>query len=122
MKRGEAIARIREELVRMTDPEHSMCQVAAERGIFCNGFRRFSEKELRDRYWWIVRKRPNISRSELESVANEWQLARQDVNDATIACDVQAREHDTCGGWEDFSDADLETFYQQLTGEVATVA
>jgi hypothetical protein len=35
-----AIARLREALVRLTDDDHSLCQVAGERGIFCHGFRR----------------------------------------------------------------------------------
>jgi hypothetical protein len=35
-----AIARLREALVKLTDDDHSLCQVAGERGIFCHGFRR----------------------------------------------------------------------------------
>jgi hypothetical protein len=107
MTREEAIARIRERLVSLTDDDSCMCKVAAERGIFCRGFRQWSDGELRERYWWVVRKNPDITRAELESVANQWQLAQQDVRQEGLACDVQASVHDTCRGWEDFSTDDL---------------
>lgn len=121
MTREEAIARIREKLVGLTDEENCMCKVAAERGIFCNGFRQFGDKELRERYWWIVRKRPDITRAELETIANDWQLAQQDVRDLPIACDVQTKVHDTCRGWNDFSNEQLGAFVKQLTGEEVRV-
>jgi len=107
MTREEAIARIREELVSLTDEDNCMCKVAAERGIFCRGFHQWGDRELRDRYWWIVRRRPEISRGELEALANGWQLAQQEVRDTPLCCDVQAQIHDTCRGWDDFSTEDL---------------
>ncbi len=115
--RDEAIARLRAALVELTDGENSICKIAAERGVFCNGFRRFDERELRERYWWIVRKRPEITREELETIANDWQLAQQDVRDLPLACDVQSKVHDTCRGWHDFSNPELEAYYRQVTGE-----
>ncbi|MGZ5432361.1 MAG: hypothetical protein ACXW31_12590 [Thermoanaerobaculia bacterium] len=121
MTREEAIARIREKLVSLTDEENCMCKVAGDRGIFCNGFRQFGDKELRERYWWIVRKRPDITRAELETIANDWQLAQQDVRELPVACDVQTKVHDTCRGWNDFSNEQLGLFVKQLTGEEATV-
>jgi hypothetical protein len=117
MTREEAIARIREQLVSRTDEENSACKVAADCGIFCNGFRQFTDKELRERYWWIVRKRPDITRAELEKIANDWQLTQQDIRNAPVACDVQAKVHDTCRGWNDFSNEQLGTYLKQLTGE-----
>src|SRR5688572_1418701 len=87
--RSEAIELLRQQLVPQTDSENCMCKVAAERGLFCGGFRRFTDQELRDRYWWIVRRQPGITRDDLERLANEWQLARQDVQNLPIACDVQ---------------------------------
>ena len=107
MTREEAIARIRERLQSLTDDENCICKVAAERGIFCRGFRRWSDAELRERYWWIVRKKPDITRVELEAIANQWQLAQQDVRHVTLSCDVQQQIHDTCRGWDDFSTEDL---------------
>ena len=105
----------------MTDDEHSMCRVAAERGIFCNGFARESDADLRARYWWIVRKRPDITRQELESLANLWQLAQQDVQQMPCACDVQTRLHDTCRGWHDFTNDELAAYYEQIVGKPVRV-
>jgi hypothetical protein len=119
--RDEVIARLRSALLGYTDEENCMCKVAAERGIFCKGFRRFTEAELRERYWWIVRKRPEISREELETIANDWQLAQQDVRDLPIACDVQTKLHDTCRGWHDFTNEQLAAYYRQLSGETVHV-
>jgi hypothetical protein len=107
MTREEAIARIRERFLALTDDESCMCKVAAERGIFCRGFNQWSDRELRERYWWIVRKKPEITRAELETIANNWQLAQQDVRQTRLACDVQTKVHDTCRGWDDFSTDDL---------------
>lgn len=117
MTREEAIDCIREKLITLTDEENCACRIAAERGILCNGFRQFTDKELRERYWWIVRKRPDITRDELEVIANDWQLAQQDVRELPIACDVQTKVHDTCRGWSDFSNEQLGAYVKQLTGE-----
>jgi hypothetical protein len=117
MTREEAIARLREKLVSLTDDETCMCKAAADRGVFCTGFRQFTDKELRERYWWIVRKRPDITRAELESIANDWQLTQQDVRDLPLACDVQTKVHDTCRGWNDFTNEQLGKYLKQLTGE-----
>ena len=107
MTREEAIARIREQFLGVTDDENSMCKVASERGMFCHGFDRWNERELRDRYWWIVRKKPDITREELERLANLWQLAQQDVRHVPLCCDVQSQVHDTCRGWDDFTTEEL---------------
>jgi len=119
--RDEAITRLRSEFLKLTDDEHSMCSVAAERGIFCGGFHQFNDPELRNRYWWIVRRRPSITREELEAIANDWQLTQQEVKDAPIACDVQSRVHDTCRGWEDFTNEQLAKMFQQITGEAVSI-
>lgn len=122
LPRPDAISRtavidlLREELLSRLDDETSICKLAAEKGIFCRGFRRWSESELRRRFGWIDRKRP-MSREELEDLANRWQLARQEVRGASIACDVQRIEHDMCGGWDDFSNEELSRFYFELTGK-----
>lgn len=120
--REEAIRRLRQELLKLTDDEHSMCRIAAERGLFCGGFRGMSDDDLRKRYWWIVRRRPEIGRAELESIANEWQLAQQEVREVPLACDVQTKMNDTCHGWNEFSNAQLAQFYQQVTGAVIEIA
>src|ERR1043166_6727717 len=95
ISRQTAVSQIRESLEMLTDEETSICKVAAEHGIFCHGFKRYSDNELRRRYGWIVRKRPDMTREELEEIANNWQLAQQQVHDADFACDVQTKLHDT---------------------------
>jgi hypothetical protein len=115
--REEILARLRLELMKFTDEENSICKVAAERGIFCKGFSRYTDTQLRDRYWWIVRKDPDITREELERIANDWQLAQQEVFERPIACDVQMNVKDTCRGWNDFTTEQLSRFYFQLTGK-----
>jgi hypothetical protein len=115
--RSEAIDRLRTELVKLTDGEVSACKLAADRGIFCRGFARFSDDELKGQYSWIVRRHPKMPRADLESIADKWQMARQEVDDLPIACDVQQKVHDTCNGWMDFSDSELSRFYQELTGK-----
>ena len=67
--RNEAISRLREVLLSITDEETCVCKAATERNVFCRGFRRLDDKELRERYWWIVRRRPDITREELEGIA-----------------------------------------------------
>lgn len=121
ISRDEAIARLRQEFIAMTDDDHSMCRVAAERGIFCNGFARYSDAELREHYWWIVRKKPDISRADLESLANLWQLAQQEVQKMPCACDVQTRLHDTCRGWHDFTNDQLAAYFEQIVGSPVRV-
>jgi hypothetical protein len=121
VNRADAIAAIRAKLLELTDADHSMCQVAAERGILCRGFARFSDVELRDHYAWLLRRNPSMPREELEDLANRWQLAREIVDKVPISCDAQAQEHDICHGWDDFDNATLSRYYRQMTGHEAKV-
>lgn len=73
--RGEAICRLRERLIPMTDDEHSLCQVAAERGIFCRGFRRWNASEFDRRWRDHIGRSTHLSRAQMEQYANLWQLA-----------------------------------------------
>jgi hypothetical protein len=114
--RTEAIALLRAELLKHTDSETSACAFAAERGIFCRGFAQYGDGELKRKYNWITRRRPDMTRGELEEIGNRWQLARQEVSGLPLACDVQQTERDMCNGWDDFSNADLARFYNELTG------
>lgn len=120
--RDEAIRRIRDVLVAMVDDDHSLCQVAAERGVFCHGFRRYSDMEFQQRYEWLVRRNPGLSRDQIEELANRWQLARQIVDEVPLSCDAQQLEHDICNGWDEFSNRDLEKYYRELTGTSVEVA
>ncbi len=120
--RQELIDAIRTELVKLTDEENSICRVAAQRGIFCRGFSQYNDRELREKFDWIVRKRPSLTRPQLEQIANDWQLAEQQVHDRPIACDVQTEIHDVCSGWDSFSTPQLEKLYFELSGAKMVVA
>jgi hypothetical protein len=122
IERTEAIDLVRSELLKHTDSETSACKYASERGVFCRGFVRFSDSELRRKFGWITRRRPDMTREELEVMANRWQLARQEVNALPLACDVQQTEHDMCRGWDDFSNDELSRVYTELTGKTIVVA
>ena len=47
---------------------------------------------------------------------NLYLLGRQAVTGAAIACDVETREHDLCGGWNTFDNPKLEEFYRSVFG------
>lgn len=121
LTRTEAISYLRESLRKYTDCETSVCKAAADRDLFCRGFNRYTDDELRRRYSWIVEKRPDVTRAELEQIANDWQLAQQEVYELPIACDVQQKVRDTCRGWNDFTDEQLAKFFFQLTGKKITI-
>jgi hypothetical protein len=114
--RAEAIARLRDALVKLTDDEHSMCQVAAERGIFCHGFRRWNAREFDRRFRNAIGRSTYLSREQMEEFANLWELAEQIRLGVTLACDAQVREHGTCRGWDEFSNADLSRFCSDVLG------
>jgi hypothetical protein len=116
LSRPQAIERLRKRLRLLTDEEHCLCSVAGELGVFCRGFQRLSEAELRQRFSWIARKRPGISRQDLEALVNLYHLGRQQVTGAVICCDVETREHCGCDGWNLFDNRTLERFFLELTG------
>src|SRR5215212_762514 len=121
ISRPALIVALREELSRRARGEMSICRLAAETGVFCKGFRRYTDEQLRERYGWIAKKNPDAPRKELEAIADRWQLARQDVVGAATSCDVQQLEHDACGGWDDFSNDELARFLLELTGRKVEV-
>ena len=121
--RGQAIDKLRAKMLALVDDEHCMCAVASRLQIGCGGFSQWTFTELKERYDWIVKRRPHITRAELEELANRWQLARQFVQDTLLSCDTQTHEHHhrICEGWEGFSDEDLARFHRELSGEEVEV-
>lgn len=117
LQREEAVARLKRFLLLLVDEEHSMCKIAAEKGILCGGFTQYSDRDLKRRYAWLVERDPGMNRTELEESANKWQLARQLVHNLPIACDTQAVERDTCRGWDDFSDQELAHYCHEILGQ-----
>jgi hypothetical protein len=117
ISRESLINTLRTELSRRANGEMSVCKLAATTGVFCKGFQRYTPEELRERYSWIARRNPDAPREIIEDVADRWQMARQEVEGVPTACDVQQIEHDTCGGWDDFTNDDLTRFALELTGK-----
>ncbi len=116
IKRGEAIRLLKEKCLSLVDDEHSLCEVAARRKVFCGGFSQWTFGELKERYDWIVARNPRITRAELEELANRWQLARQFVSDCNLSCDNQLGEthHQTCKGWDEFKNEELALYCKEL--------
>lgn len=124
ISRAKAIAVLRHKFLaelEASDGETSMCKLAAERGIFCNGFAQYGDGQLRRVYDWIAKKDATASREDLEELANRWQIARQELREMPLACDVQQREHDTCRGWDDFTNEQLATYVAEVTGKTYLV-
>ena len=117
VSREEAIELLKSELSKFTTDSDSICKIAGEKNIFCKGFKHYTPKELFERYDWLTKNRHIHSREELEKLANQWQLARQEVNQCEFACDAQTAEHDTCLGWDEFSNQDLEKFIKEIAGQ-----
>lgn len=124
LSRDEAIGDLRKAIEGLQDDEHSICQIAAQRSLYCGGFAQWSFTDLRRRYPQILRSRPQLTRQRLEELANRWQLARQTATGEPTACDVQQKERcfPQCRGWDDFSNSALETFHQELCGESVAIA
>lgn len=116
MTREEAITILRLALTGLTDEDHSACEVAAQCGIMCHGFKQYSEEELRERYSWLTDRRPQMSREDLEALANRWQLGRQTYYGLPCACDVQQIDQDSCRGWDGFSNGDLQRYVREVSG------
>ena len=62
VSRAWAIRSLREFLLTLTDEDHSMCRVASDRGIFCQGFRKLDDAGLRKHFAGIVERRPDVNR------------------------------------------------------------
>ncbi len=117
VSRAWAVRSLREFLLTLTDEDHSMCRVATDRGIFCQGFRKLDDAHLKQHFSGLVERRPGANRWQLEALGNQWELARQTVNELPLACDVEQKEHGTCRGWDDFSNEDLARFCVELLGQ-----
>jgi len=121
LSRPQAIALLREKLAAMTDESHCLCAVAAQKGIFCRGFERLSDRELRKRFWWIARKRPQATRAQLEEAISLYHLGREEIRGEAICCDVETREHAGCDGWNQFDNSAIEKFVLEIVGRRISV-
>jgi len=115
--RSEALERLRAALLALTDEEHCMCQVAAERGIFCHGFRRWNASEFDRRWRSAIGRSTHLNRSQMEQFANLWQLSEQIRQRVGLACDAKTGESGPCRGWDEFSNGELARFCADLLGK-----
>jgi hypothetical protein len=114
--RGEAVARLRKALLTLVDGEHSMCQVASERGVFCRGFGRWNASEFDRRWRSAIGRSTHLSRAQMEEFANLWQLSEQHRQRVSLACDAASNVHGGCRGWDEFSNSDLSRFCADVLG------
>jgi hypothetical protein len=120
--REEAISRLRVALQKLTDDEHSICQVASERGIFCHGFQRWPASEFDRRWRDAIGRSTHLSRAQMEELANIWQLAEQIRRRVGFACDAQRNGPGGCRGWDEFSDVDLAGHCTEILGQRIRIA
>lgn len=115
--REQTIDALRGRLTRIAGSDASLCRVAAERGIFCRGFRRWHISEFDRRWRGAIGRSTHLSRAQMERFADLWQLTEQICRGASLACDAASADGSPCGGWEEFSDEELARFCRELDTE-----
>jgi hypothetical protein len=121
LTREAAVARLRRNLISLKEEGKSICQIAAEKEIFCRGFHRDGDDELRSRYAATIDGAEHLPREELEARANAWQVERQEQEGTLLCCDVQSMCYETCRAWNDFTNEDLARFCAEMLGETVHV-
>jgi hypothetical protein len=114
--REEAIGRLRAGLLKLSDGEHSMCQVAADLGVFCRGFRRWNDHEFHQRWKKVIGQSTHLTRPQMEEFADLWQLTEQLRLRVPLACDAQTLCPGACRGWNEFSNEYLERCCDEILG------
>jgi len=117
LTRPEAIGRLREKLKTLAGSGECMCDVVGRLGVFCRGFARLPDREFRQQFDWIAKKRPGATREALEEIASAYHQARQEATGAVICCDLETREHVGCDGWNAFDNSRLEEVVRALLGQ-----
>ena len=114
MTREAAIARLRRTLMSFCAEGESACRAAADHQLLCRGFGHMTDAQLRLRFGEILHLPPDAPRDVIEAKANEWLLARQQATAAPTICDLQRRTHETCRGWDEFSNAELAKYCGEM--------
>jgi len=120
--RVEAIASLREALVKLCGDGRSMCQAAAENAIFCRGFRQWPEREFHDLWKPLIGVSTHLTRTQMERFADLWQLSEQVRQGLRLACDAQVVHSGVCRGWDEFSNVDLARFCGEILGRDVLVS
>jgi hypothetical protein len=108
--RDDAIGRLRFTLEKLTDGEHSMCQIAADQGVFCRGFRRWNDAEFHRKWSPAIGSSTFLTRVQMERFANLWQLMEQARLRVVFACDAEALCPGACRGWDEFGNEQLARY------------
>lgn len=120
--RREAITKLRARLEKICGPDQSLCRIAADRGIFCHGFRRWHEAEFHRRWAESLGQSTHLSRTQMEALADLWVLTEQTACGARLACDAQAGARGAaCLGWDEFDDETLSRFCGEVLGRHVVV-
>jgi hypothetical protein len=120
--RAEAIRELREALVKLCGEGRSMCREAADRGIFCRGFRQWPEREFHDLWKPLIGASTHLSRAQMERFADIWQLSEQVRQGQALACDAQVIHPGACRGWDEFSNVDLSRHCAEILGRRVVVS
>ena len=115
LSRKAAIQCLREAVIQLTE-ECSRCQRATDHGIYCLGFRRFSEDELARRYARLVND-PGMTPQEVRSLENRWRVALEFLERVSAYCETHRREPSRCVGWDGFPDDELQRFCFEILRE-----
>lgn len=121
LTREGAIAALRRCLERIDDGEHSTCHIAAERGVFCRGFRQWDDHEFHRRWSPVLGQSTHLNRPQIERLADLWELCEQARRHVRVTCDLRAAEPGPCRGWYEFSNETLARFCSELLGRNVVV-
>ena len=114
--RADAIARLRAVLQPMCGTDRSMCDVAAEKGIFCRGFRRWHDADFHRRWKNALGTSTHLTRAQMERLADLWQLSEQVRCSVSFACDANSAGAAACRGWDEHSNENLARYCADLLG------
>ena len=114
--REETIRHLRPRLLELCGDERSMCRVAAERGLFCRGFRRWHDREFHQRIKPSLGVSTHLNRLQMETLADLWLLSEQLRLDVGLACDAATLGEGFCRGWDELSDRELRDACLELQG------
>lgn len=123
---GEGVAPSREDAIRWLRPRlrelcganRSLCRVAAERRIFCHGFRRWHDREFHRRFASSLGVSTHLTRRQMETLADLWQLTEQLRLHVAVPCDAANLEPGACRGWNELTDDELREACLELSEAV----
>jgi hypothetical protein len=116
--RAAAVQKIRLKLLELTEGgKKTVCEVATAKNVFCRGFSRYTDPELKRTFSQVLQKDPHMTREQLEKGAAASQLGQQRAGNWLLTCDMQYARYETCRAWDDFTNAELAHFCEELLSE-----